>query len=229
MTNAVIKNIDITVSLAHSNREEIISTQKEAGRSVFILAGLYKECRDRSYYKLLGWETFDEYLADPQIAAKRSTVYNLIHQYELYVQKLKIPTERLIEIGTRRLQLIAPLVESNPEEWLGKAKELSRSDLATEVGKVRGTGRTRPIEINLDKCKTWKEYVKAHACAACGDEPSDPAHFPRTKGAGTDEYKVIPLCRKCHTEQHSEGKDWLWDNRVNLFDFWYNLIPEDKR
>lgn len=51
------------------------------------------------------------------------------------------------------------------------------------------------------------DKIRAMDCAACGvPGPSDPAHI-RSRGAGGhDEWNnVLPLCRPCHTLQHSRG------------------------
>ncbi len=55
------------------------------------------------------------------------------------------------------------------------------------------------------------EFVRGLPCCACGDHaPSDPAHI-KSRGAGGHAWNedgtgnIIPLCRACHTEQHSSG------------------------
>lgn len=53
------------------------------------------------------------------------------------------------------------------------------------------------------------EAARARDCSACGRPgPSDPAHV-RSRGAGgSDRGNVIPLCRRCHIQQHAKG--WAW-------------------
>ena len=54
-------------------------------------------------------------------------------------------------------------------------------------------------------------YVRGMDCCACGAPgPSDPAHV-KSRGAGGHAFldngqgNIIPLCRRCHTEQHAKG------------------------
>ena len=61
------------------------------------------------------------------------------------------------------------------------------------------------------------EYVRGLSCAACGyPAPSDPAHV-RSRGAGgharlpNGDGNLLPLCRICHTEQHSGGWSRILD------------------
>lgn len=51
----------------------------------------------------------------------------------------------------------------------------------------------------------YMAYVRLQACYACGrPAPSDPHHV-KTRGAMGEENTVIPLCRVCHNQVHSEG------------------------
>lgn len=49
-------------------------------------------------------------------------------------------------------------------------------------------------------------YVKALPCVACGRSPSENAH-QGTGGTGrkSDYTTIIPLCPRCHREQHQHG------------------------
>lgn len=48
--------------------------------------------------------------------------------------------------------------------------------------------------------------VKSLPCIACGFRKTDPAHVKsRGAGGGDEEFNVMPLCRRCHTRQHTDG------------------------
>ena len=49
--------------------------------------------------------------------------------------------------------------------------------------------------------------IKSMMCMAChAMPPSDPAHLKSRKAGGGDQmWNLIPLCRKCHSEQHTIG------------------------
>lgn len=50
-------------------------------------------------------------------------------------------------------------------------------------------------------------YVRAKPCCHCSAPgPSDPHHFGvRGTGQKTDDFRTVPLCRKCHGHYHATG------------------------
>jgi integrase len=112
--------------------------------------------RDRRYYKTLGYETFEEYLGTPEISLSRGYVYKLIKNYELWVQKYHVSLAKLHEIDSEKLYIAGMIAtKDNYEEWLEKAKTLSRSDIR---GLIKG-----------------EDYEYKVTCPRCGYE------FPRSK------------------------------------------------
>ncbi len=82
-----------------------------------------------------------------------------------------------------------------------------------------------PALSGLLQYKSYVDYVKAQPCILCGIAPVDPAHFPKTRGAGAPDDWVIPLCREDHAIYHQDPVKW-----TRLYqDFWaawfYGLIP----
>ena len=221
---------------AHRLVQRIKECRKEVATYFFELGKLFKEVRDDKLYKELDCESFTEFIADPEISFSRSTVYSFIEIYEKYTLQLKVSQEYLLDIGHAILRIINPVVEENPDEWLGKAKALSRSDLISEVREHQGvetpsrelltllSARPHFSTPNLTSHNSYLEWVKKSPCIICGKEETFPHHFPRTKGAGAEEWKVIPLCVLCHSESHQEPQVFLWTNRVKIFDFFYGIL-----
>lgn len=220
---------------AHQNYSKISELRGVTANYMLEIGRLFKENRDKKYYELLGHETFNSFLADPTISFGRSTVYLYIRIYETYILKLKQSPEFLSDIGIHRLQIIQPVVDkdtTNCTEWLYKARELSLSDLRTEAweaqGKVMPQEAKGTSEFNtkhLELPPVYIKYVELHPCIFHPDRKSEGHHFPRTKGAeGKDTWKKIPLCRECHAEYHCNAKEFLWQNRVKIFNFFYDLI-----
>jgi hypothetical protein len=87
----------------------------------------------------------------------------------------------------------------------------------------RGCERGRPVPA-------FRAWLRKRHCAACWSvPPSDAAHFPRVKQHG-DRKNMIPLCRRCHRQQHAEGVTsfaarWQLD-QVTANDFWSAFVSE---
>ena len=216
-------SIEAVALEAWENRQAILRYHGEVKRGFVALARLLKENRDKAYYKLLGHDSFEEFLADPELAFRRSTAFMLISHYELYIEHLKLAEDDIAAIGSRRLSIIKPVVEADPERWLANAREMSKSDLVNEVRQARGLPELSVLPEILEEKKTvdapatvfssptrYVKYVKSSPCCVCGNVGGgavDPAHFPKTAGAGGKAWHVIPLCRECHTAYHGEGVD----------------------
>ena len=76
-----------------------LSTQE----SFIKLAELLKENRDKEYYKELDYDTFEAYIASPELSFKRSTVYSLISIYEKYVLEFGVQPVGLLEADYSKL------------------------------------------------------------------------------------------------------------------------------
>jgi hypothetical protein len=206
----------ITANKAHENYEATIQARANIQGNFLVLGQLLKSNRDDSLWKFLDHDSFESYLGSPEFGFKRSTAYKLIALVELYIDKLNVPANRLVAVGTSKLDKIAKVVESDVEGWLSKAEHLSVSSISEELG--RGPGKTSfsPPSKNptLGQC--------INGCS----EPAQKMHFPITRGAGGDEVKDwwIPACGKCHQEYHADPKEWTWKYRRNWARWFYSHI-----
>ena len=200
--------------LAKSNKEQIHSAIYNVRANFLVLGKLLKENRDLGLWKL-EYDSFEAFLGDAEISMKRAWAYDLIRVYELYVEKLGVPADRLLKIEVTKLLKVAPVVESDPEEWLTKAEHLSVSDLSIERGRAE---RVKPFS-------SPPPVPSGPApCVVCGATEVDRHHFPVTKGAGCPDEWTIPLCRRDHTEYHQDPKEWVWKYRRNWAKYLYGLI-----
>jgi hypothetical protein len=206
---------------ADQNKADIITAKFNVAANYLVLAKLLKENRDKSYWKLNNCDSFEEFLGQPEIGFSRTKAYLLIHIWELYKDKLQIDDHTLLDIGNAKLALIAPVVESDKESWLARARHLSKSDLLIELG--RGPGETQ-----LSPPPSAPAHPPdCQVCVGCGKTPVDKHHFPVTRGAGAPEGWWIPLCRECHTDYHDRPKDWTWDNKRRWASYFYERISRD--
>lgn len=203
---------------AAANFEAIKQTGVDIANKMLDLAALFYHNRTQGYYKMLGYERWQDFVADPETGGYRSsTIRGLILIYRKYVVEMGADKPLLSSIGFSKLRIISPVVEADPDEWLAKANTLSKSDLILEVKEAQGESIELPATVpHHDQppiypglCSSYSQYVTRQPCCVCDDPPpSDPAHWPVTQDPGDDpgneEWK-IPLCRECHSEFHRRG------------------------
>lgn len=231
---------EIKAEQAHYLKEEILRIQSSMGKGYFLLGELFKKFRDEKLYRLLSCNTMEEFIAQPELACSRSSVYDYIHMHETYIEKLGISSDEIADIKYSKLRKILPVVLSDPEEWIEKARTLSRGDLALEVGEaktIRETAESQkrpdlrtPLKLNasLGAEKIYAQIVsQCEICPICDKhEDLTPHHFPRThaRGGEEDDWKRIPLCLMCHEEAQVNSKEWSHVNRINIQNWFYGVI-----
>ena len=204
------------------------------------MAELLVQMREERLYRSLDYDTFESYLGSLGAEGTRGWLYKLIRAWEVFSKKMEIPDQTLIAIGPSKLDIIAPMApammldEHHKADWIGKAEELSKSDLINEVRQCQGkpllssltapTGHIYPGLSDLLKFKSYTEYVKNSPCMICGARPVDAHHFPKTIGAGAKLDWVVPLCREDHSAYHYNPLKFMHDFSGNWAAYFYGLI-----
>lgn len=144
--------------------DKVIELKKDIERSFIKMGGYLKLIRDGKLYLEKGCVTFEEYIAIPELALNRSTVYAIINVFEVFFEKSnQSDIEGLIEIGYAKLNRITQFSNSdNFEEWVYKAKTLSLSDLGAEIKETKG------ISENLSSTKSEDKMTMEITCPYCG-------------------------------------------------------------
>lgn len=226
MSKAIAKKTKES-ELAFALFQKVIEAQSEAGKQFLIIGESLTIINEKKLYKFFEAENFEQFLAIPEVGMARATARLCMHVYDLYIRRLGRAKDEIADVPISRLQRIAPVVEKNPDEWLAMAGTLSPSDLDSEVRKEQGLPpRKIPKKEQVHELtKDYLVYAKSVGCAACGRGDSiDQHHFPRTRGAGGDDSKVIPLCRICHTAYHADPNGFLVENKEKIFDYFYEAI-----
>ena len=212
MTNEETSVIEQANS-AHALLEELILAKYNIAANYLVIGGILSKIRRDGLFKMLGCDSFNEFLGMPEVKLKHSKANYLAHIYELYKVKLGVDDSRLLKIGIANLNLIAPVVESDKEEWLSKAESLSSSDLRIELGVGPGENVSPPCPPALP-CP--------NGCAICGESPTEKSHFPITRGAGARDEDWVPMCRGCHEEFHRGPEKFILNYKRNWSRWFYD-------
>ena len=142
----------------------------QLGHSVqkaFILIGknLY-EIQDNDLFKFLGdggYETFNSYLASPELEISRRQAFYLIKVYRIYCKQFGLRVEQMEGAKLSALKATLPVVtDKNYEEWLEKTKVLSLSDVKAEVRREQSGQDPMTCSHNWEK----KIFFQ---CSECGE------------------------------------------------------------
>lgn len=99
------------------------------------------------------FETFEEFLGTPELSFSRAVAYKSMAVYK-FTEKYKADITGID--GDKVYRIIKPIEKSgNLEEWLEKARVLSRSDLATEVRQFCGLAEHDYAKHSSEHVKEW--------------------------------------------------------------------------
>lgn len=207
---------------------KILEAKSAETNRVFLLGHFFKEFRDKKLYKDLDSEcdSFNEFIAMPEIGIKRSTVYSYIRLTEKYIDELNYDVGYLSEIGHKRLQLILPFVNKDAPTWLSRAKTWSFKDLLNQIRKERGREPMKEVVKKKDLSGGYLEYAKAYGCIHHRNRKPEMAHFPKTEKMGG--IHMLPLCHSCHIgELHVIGVDSYFSlYKDQIMDYFFDLIDK---
>jgi hypothetical protein len=165
-----------SVKKAEATQEKIVKGC-EAIRTVWIaLAGHLHDFFAMKMWKELGYETFNDWLATPEIDLGRTQVYTLIEAYQELVIERGVDAEELVGLDVTKIAVVLPAIRSGEvslDDALADCKVLSRSDLREKYGQQlpdksgegAGAGGKREL-VQCADCGKMRE--------ADGEESCDP-------------------------------------------------------
>lgn len=138
---------------AFENDQAIKSLKVDLNVRWLKMAELLFENRKRRFFSVLGYDTFESYIAQEELGLKRAAVYKIIGIYSDLVVSRNVQPVDIADIDANKLEMIRPeLPTGDLDELLSKARSLSRSDLKTEL--------TKPHDHEWEtiiRCKICKE------------------------------------------------------------------------
>lgn len=167
---APVKAQSAEVDRAHEV-EKNIKTGCNAIRGLwFTLASYLYEFFEKKMWVSLGYETFNEWLATPEIDLGRTQVYALVEAYRELVVEREVDPEQLGALDVTKIAVVLPALRAGAvslEEALSDCETLSRSDLREKYGqqlpeKTGGEGGSKtPAGPPLEECEQCGRMVEA--------------------------------------------------------------------
>lgn len=119
---------------AFENDQTIKSLKLDLNARWLKMAELLYENRKRRFYSILGYDTFESYIAQEELGFQRSSVYKILGIYKDLVVGRGVQQLDIADIDADKLDMIrSHLPTGNLEELLTKARSLSRSDLRKDL------------------------------------------------------------------------------------------------
>ena len=73
--------------------------------------------------------------------------------------------------------------------------------------RMRRVNRKRLAARRAEQFGPQAEWCRTLPCCVCGRKPPSDPHHIVSRGAGGSDRDCVPLCRDCHTEIHTIGRD----------------------
>ena len=139
----LVRNAVVVLPRAYQVHGQVMQALRVMNGAWLVLAKLLVEVRSERLYQDLGYDSFDEYLATPELGLDGRTVRRWLAAYEATVHLVNgavIDEERLLAIGSTKLEAVRPLLDAgaDPEEVLSRAEALSVRDLKLSMRELRG-------------------------------------------------------------------------------------------
>lgn len=126
--------------VAWSVHRNVVTLRTEFEQKGFELGQALARIQRERLYELLGHDTFESYLADPEVSVSRRHAYRLITVARAYVPSM---AHEVAAMGVAKAEMVAPLVRDAADEfeaqgWIDQAIHQSTSDLRQTVREARG-------------------------------------------------------------------------------------------
>lgn len=123
---------------AYTLHEQVVVARNSLAVNMVELGRLLYEVREKKTYEALDYQTFNSYLAMPELGFSQRQAYYLISIYEKMALRFGISSATIAQIGEARAIIIKDHIsEENKEEIIDEAITLSRADLIAKYGKPK--------------------------------------------------------------------------------------------
>lgn len=154
------------VNEAFEIHQDLIKLGNAVGQAFILIGERLKQIKENNLFKQLGeggYETFDSYLASPELQISRRQAYYLLGIYNTYIKKLGFSIEEMKGAKWSALKETLSVVnEQNKDYWLTQSKVNTVSGIKIEIKKESKGIKTFDCKHKWKKVQFWK-------CLECGE------------------------------------------------------------
>jgi hypothetical protein len=162
--------------IAYTIYEELITRLHQQGYLFLKIGKILTRIRDEKLYEKIGeggYDTFQQFLASPEIALKKPTAYMYIRIYEFYAQKMQMTDEEIVAIPSYKLLRLLPILKDKTKEEVVKViddiHELGTADTEIVIREQGLDPYDRPRVYRCPACNKWVvRYDEKSICQCDG-------------------------------------------------------------
>lgn len=144
---------DDEVALAQSAQDKVYSALGRGKEAAWELAEALYEFDECSGWRRLGYETLEEWLAQPEVGMKKSSYYDLVSSWRKFVVHQEIEPARLKALEPSKAAIVASRVAKGQvkvDEAIGDIETLGYRDLREKYAKPKAEPKAKEPEKKPD-------------------------------------------------------------------------------
>lgn len=141
--------------VAHEFERRILGLARRVNASAWEMAALLYEWHEHQMWRLAGYETLNEFLAQPELGLSRTQFFRLTRLWRDLAVVKRVPTSVLAELDPSKAELVAPKImrgEVDTEEAFADARVLGVRDLRERYGPEPDVV---PEKVKCEACGSW--------------------------------------------------------------------------
>lgn len=203
------------IKKAYDNEQLVIQSKTMMVQISFTLSKYLMEILDNRQYKILGFNSFEQWCESPQIDIDRSSAFRYVKLYKIFIASGAFTVEELQDKGISKLEVVLPRIDPSAKDWQ-KTKQQILEDLVLtrkELILLNNEGR-----ISLQRAADEARTVTAR--------------FEVMKGGGNAEFEVVETVKESRKDKKNETQPQQRPSNPQKslgIAGWYELVPmEDK-
>ena len=106
------KTLDQSVEKAHQRQQVIFALIESSNQSVWALAKELYEFQEEGGWALLGYETLNDFLAQPEVGMSRATFFRITRCWRTLVVERKVKPKLLAKLEPTKIEVVLPQIVS---------------------------------------------------------------------------------------------------------------------